>query len=463
MAKTHHNCEVKGADFYRFSLSRRERHEIHSEESSVHIHTSKPVKAVRGEITVPGDKSISHRSIMLGSIARGTTTVNGFLRGEDNLATLNAFRSMGISIHDDGDMLRIEGKGLQGLAEPADVIDCGNSGTSMRLMSGLLAGQRFFSVLTGDQYLRKRPMKRVLAPLASMGATVYGRAGGDKAPLAILGSALKGISYSSPVSSAQVKSAILLAGLYADGETVVTEPHLSRDHSERILRYFGADIETFGGGTRIRGGRELDGHEIVVPGDISSAAFFIVAALIVPGSELLITGVGINPTRTGIIDILSAMGGDIRLLNQRESSGEPIADILVRSSRLKGIEIGGDLVPRAIDEFPVICVAASLAEGKTSIRDARELRVKETDRITAMAFNLRKAGVVVVETENGMDVTGMEELQGCTAESFGDHRIAMSMLIAGLAAQEDITVKDTGCIATSFPNFFSLLEKVTDQ
>ena len=425
------------------------------------IHTSKPAKAVRGEITVPGDKSISHRSIMLGSLARGITTVKGFLRGEDNLATLNAFRAMGIIVHDDGETLKIEGNGLHGLGEPADVLDCGNSGTSMRLMTGLLSGQRFFSVLTGDQYLRKRPMKRVLEPLNLMGATVFGRAGGDKAPLAIVGTSLKGIAYQSPVSSAQVKSAILLAGMYADGETQVTEPHLSRDHSERILRYFGADIETYSCGTRIRGGRELEGREIIVPGDISSAAFFMVAALIVPGSELLIKGVGVNPTRTGIIDILQAMGGDITLQNCRESSGEPVADILVKSSRLKGIEVGGDLVPRAIDEFPVICVAASLAEGKTVIRDAKELRVKETDRIKAMAFNLQKAGVAVVETENGMDMTGMEKLEGCTAESFGDHRIAMSMLIAGLAARDQITVNDTECIGTSFPNFTALLQGVT--
>ncbi|WP_243372923.1 3-phosphoshikimate 1-carboxyvinyltransferase [Geotalea sp. SG265] len=426
-------------------------------------HISKPAKAVRGEIVVPGDKSISHRSIMFGSIARGVTTVKGFLRGEDNLATLNAFRSMGIVVEDDGEILKIQGKGLRGLTEPSDVIDCGNSGTSMRLMTGLLAGQQFFSVLTGDQYLRKRPMKRVLEPLSRMGAAIYGRAGGDKAPLAIVGTGLTGIAYQSPVSSAQVKSAILLAGLYANGETVVTEPHLSRDHSERILRYFGADIETFSGGTKIRGGRELDGREIIVPGDISSAAFFMVAALIVPGSELLIRGVGVNPTRTGIIDILKAMGGDITLQNCRENSGEPVADILVRSSRLKGIEIGGDLVPRAIDEFPVICVAAAVAEGKTVVRDAKELRVKETDRIKAMAVSLQKAGVNVVETENGMEVTGTEKLQGCTIDSFGDHRIAMSMLIAGLAATGEISVNDTECIATSFPNFTTLLHEVAVQ
>lgn len=425
------------------------------------IQTIKPAKAVRGEITVPGDKSISHRSIMFGSIAQGVTTVRGFLRGEDNMSTLNAFRAMGIAVEDDGETLKIQGKGLHGLAEPADVLDCGNSGTSMRLMTGLLAGQQFFSVLTGDQYLRKRPMKRVLEPLGMMGATIYGRSGGDKAPLAIVGAGLKGIAYQSPVSSAQVKSAILLAGLYAEGETKVNEPHLSRDHSERMLRHFGAHIVTFSGGASIRGGRELEGREIVVPGDISSAAFFMVAALIVPGSELLIKGVGVNPTRTGIIDILTAMGGDITLMNCRENSGEPVADILVKSSRLKGIEIGGDLVPRAIDEFPVICVAASLAEGKTVVRDAKELRVKETDRIKAMAFNLGKIGVPVVETENGMEVTGVETLQGCTAESFGDHRIAMSMLIAGLAANGEVAVNDTECIATSFPNFTSLLQGVS--
>lgn len=422
--------------------------------------TIQPARGVRGEIAVPGDKSISHRSIMFGSIARGTTTVRGFLRGEDNFATLNAFRAMGIAIEDDGEILRIEGKGVHGLTEPADVLDCGNSGTSIRLITGLLAGQRFFSVLTGDQYLRKRPMKRVIEPLTLMGASIFGRAGGEKAPLAIVGRELTGISYTSKVASAQVKSAILLAGLYASGETEVREPHLSRDHSERMLRHFGADVETFAGGVRVLGGRELEGRDIVVPGDISSAAFFLVAATIVPGSELLIRGVGVNPTRTGILDILTAMGANIELLDPREVSGEPVADLLVRSARLKGIEIGGEVVPRAIDEFPVLCVAAALAEGRTVIRDARELRVKETDRIAAMAANLRKSGIEVVETEDGMEIEGSERLQGCVAESFGDHRIAMSMLVAGLAATTPNTVHDVECIATSFPNFTGLLGKV---
>jgi len=423
-------------------------------------YTLKPAAAVRGEITVPGDKSISHRSIMLGSIANGVTTVTGFLRGEDNMATLNALRAMGVTIEDDGSVLKIHGAGLHGLSEPEDIVDCGNSGTSIRLLTGLLAGQSFFSVLTGDRYLRKRPMKRVVTPLAAMGATIAGRAGGEKAPLAITGRQLAGISYGSPVASAQVKSAILLAGLYADGETVVTEPHLSRDHSERMLKHFGADITAAGTTVRIRGGRELTAREIVVPGDISSAAFFIVAGLIVPCSELLITGVGVNPTRTGIIDILTMMGGRISLLNQREVSGEPVADILVRSSALQGVDISGDLVPRAIDEFPVIAVAAAAAKGQTTIRDARELRVKETDRIRAMADNLRLAGVSVDETDDGMTVHGTEKITAFHANSCGDHRIAMSMLVAALVADNSCTVDDTECVATSFPNFFSLLEQV---
>ncbi len=400
---------------------------------------------------------------MLGSIANGVTTVTGFLRGEDNMATLNAFRLMGIKIEDDGVTLKIHGQGLRGLSEPDDVIDCGNSGTSIRLLTGLLAGQSFFSVLTGDKYLRKRPMKRVVTPLGRMGARIAGRCGGEKAPLAITGGALAGISYDSPVASAQVKSAILLAGLYADGETIVREPHLSRDHSERMLRHFGADIESNGTEVKIRGGRELQAQEIIVPGDISSAAFFMVAGLIVPNSRLLICGVGVNPTRTGIIDILTMMGGRITLQNQREVSGEPVADILVQSSALHGIEIAGDLVPRAIDEFPVIAVAAAMASGKTVVKDASELRVKETDRIKAMADNLRLAGVFVEESEDGMTVHGTDKFSAFHADSYGDHRIAMAMLIAGLVAAAPCRVDDTECIATSFPNFFTLLEQVSQQ
>jgi 3-phosphoshikimate 1-carboxyvinyltransferase len=423
--------------------------------------TTAPARAIRGEVTVPGDKSISHRSIMLGSIANGTTTITNFLRGEDNFATMAAFRAMGVAIEDDGQTVTVHGAGLRGLQEPGDVLDCGNSGTTIRLMTGLLSGQRFFSVLTGDQYLRKRPMKRVTEPLARMGAQINGRGNGTLAPLAISGTQLQGIAYQSPIASAQVKSALMLAGLYADGITTITEPTLSRDHSERMLRYFGANLETAGSTVTLQGGQELQGREICVPGDISSAAFLLVAALIVPGSELLIRNVGINPTRTGVIDILQAMGGDIVLQNQRELSGEPVADLLVRSSRLKGIEIGGEVVPRAIDEFPAICMAAAVAEGTTVLRDARELRVKETDRIAAMAANLRLIGAgTIEETEDGMIMQGVESLTGGTVTSFGDHRIAMSLSIAALSSRAPVTVDDVSCVATSFPGFFDLLGRV---
>ncbi|HKK01433.1 MAG TPA: 3-phosphoshikimate 1-carboxyvinyltransferase, partial [Desulfuromonadales bacterium] len=365
--------------------------------------TVSPASGLQGEIRVPGDKSISHRAIMFGSLAEGTTVVRGFLHGEDNLATLRAFQLMGVSIDElpDG-VLRIEGKGLHGLQEPDDVIDCGNSGTSIRLLCGLLAGQRFFSVLTGDRYLRKRPMRRVVGPLATMGAQIWGRGNGEMAPLAIKGSPLRPVEYDSPIASAQVKSALLLAGLYTDGTTKVREPHLSRDHSERMLTYFGADIRPFAGGVSIVGNPRLEGREVFVPGDISSAAFFLVAALTTPGADLLIRNVGINPTRSGVIDILQAMGGQIVLLDSRELSGEPVADLHVRHSDLHGIEIGGELVPRAIDEFPVISVAAACAAGTTVIRDARELRVKETDRIAAMTTELTRLGADVEACEDGM-------------------------------------------------------------
>jgi len=423
--------------------------------------TVKPAAGLHGELTVPGDKSISHRSIMLGSLASGTTIVRGFLHGEDNHATLGAFRAMGVEIAEEqGGVLRLAGRGLHGLREPDDVIDCGNSGTTIRLMSGLLAGQSFFSVLTGDRYLRRRPMKRVITPLAAMGARIWGRGGGDLAPLAIQGGALRGATYASPIASAQVKSALLLAGLYADGETTVREPHLSRDHSERMLTWFGADVRSFSGGVTLAPGRPLEGREVHVPGDISSAAFFIVAALVTPGAELLIRNVGVNPTRGGIIDILKSMGGQIELLEARELSGEPVADLLVRSSRLQGVEIGGDVVPRAIDELPVISVAAACAEGRTVIRDARELRVKETDRIAAMTAGLGRLGARVTAREDGMEIEGGAPLAGGEVESHGDHRIAMSLAVAALVAEGEVTIDDTACTATSFPGFWELLEKV---
>ncbi|MDD2852543.1 MAG: 3-phosphoshikimate 1-carboxyvinyltransferase [Desulfuromonadaceae bacterium] len=425
--------------------------------------TIQPAVSVNGEIVVPGDKSISHRSIMLGAIANGVTTVRGFLRGEDNMSTMHAFRAMGVEIHDDGETISISGRGLRGLQEPADVLDCGNSGTTIRLITGLLSGQSFFSVVTGDQYLRKRPMKRIVEPLSLMGACINGRNGGTLAPLAIRGGSLHGISYQSPVSSAQIKSSLMLAGLYADGETSITEPSLSRDHSERMFRLFGASLNLHDKGVTVRGGVELTAQEVTVPGDISSAAFFMVAALITPHSELLIRNVGVNPSRTGVIDILQAMGGNIQLVDEREVSGEPVADILVCTSRLKGIAISGSVVPRAIDEFPAVCIAAARAEGITTIRDARELRVKETDRIIAMAENLGRLGITVTETEDGMDITGSEQLNGGTVDSRGDHRIAMSLSVAALVASRGITVTDIDCVATSFPSFYPLLEKVASR
>ncbi|MFA5514912.1 MAG: 3-phosphoshikimate 1-carboxyvinyltransferase [Desulfuromonadales bacterium] len=427
-----------------------------SETRTVH-----PARGLRGEISIPGDKSISHRSIMLGALAEGTTMVHGFLHGEDNHATLRAFRAMGITVEElAGGVLKIHGKGLDGLHEPGDVLDCGNSGTTIRLMTGLLAGQKFFSVLTGDQYLRKRPMKRVVAPLTTMGARIWGRRGDDLAPLAIQGGGLRPTSYESLIASAQVKSAILLAGLYAEGRTEVREPHLSRDHSERMLRYFGADVRPFAGGVALQGRPRLEGREVFVPGDISSAAFFLVAALITPGAELLVRNVGVNPTRSGIIDILQEMGGFIELKNQRELAGEPVADILVKSSTLKGIEIGGSVVPRAIDEFPVVAVAAARAEGRTVIRDARELRVKETDRIETITAGLATLGARVEPQADGMIITGVEQLGGGKVSSSGDHRIAMSLAVAALGAAAAVTIDDTACTATSFPGFWELLEHV---
>ena len=417
-------------------------------------------KQLRGEITVPGDKSISHRALMFASLARGKSQISGLLQGEDCLATLGAFRSLGVQIDsEDSTRLCVHGVGLAGLQEPADIIDCGNSGTTMRLMSGILAAQPFFSVLTGDQYLRKRPMRRVVEPLSRMGARIWGRDGNNRAPLAIVGGSLTPIEYHSAIASAQVKSAVLLAGMQTQGMTTVYEPHLSRDHTERMLRYFGVPLESFSGGARVCGPVELEGRDLVVPGDISSAAFFLVAGLIVPDSELLLKNVGVNPTRSGIIDILRQMGGSIELLNEREQCGEPVADLLVKTSQLRGIDIGGELVPRAIDEFPVVSVAATFAEGVTHIRDAAELRVKETDRIEAVCTSLNRLGGQAEPLEDGMRITGTGHLHGGHVDSCGDHRIAMSMAIASLRAATEVAIDDTACTETSFPGFWELLNR----
>ncbi len=423
----------------------------------------RPSRGLKGELTLPGDKSISHRSVLLAALADGTTEISGFLTGEDTQHTARAMQQLGIPVEGIGsDRLVVHGKGLDGLSEPAGVLDLGNSGTGMRLLAGLLAGQDFFSVLTGDQYLTKRPMGRIVDPLRRMGAVIDGRGDGKLAPLAIRGTRgkIKALDYRSPVASAQVKSAVLLCGLYADGDTSVTEPLKSRDHTERMLRSFGVDVREDGLRVTLRGRQRLTAAgSLNIPADISSAAFFLVAASIVPGSELVIRNVGVNATRTGIIDILLAMGADLTLENRREQAGEPVADIRVRYRQLKAVEISGDLVPRAIDEFPVLAVAASYAVGATSIRDAAELRVKESDRIAAMALELKKLGAAVTERPDGMEIRGGKVLTGALCESHGDHRIAMSLAVAGLAARGETVVRDSAWIETSFPGFGQLLRR----
>jgi 3-phosphoshikimate 1-carboxyvinyltransferase len=424
----------------------------------------KPSNGLKGEVALPGDKSISHRAVLCAAIAEGDTEINGFLAGEDTLNTAKAVQQMGITVQGLGtDRLVVQGKGLHGLSEPTGVLDVGNSGTGMRLLAGLLAGQNFFSVLTGDQYLVERPMGRISDPLRQMGAQIDGRHGGKNAPLAIRGGSqrIKAIHYVSPVASAQVKSALLFAGLYADGETSVTEPSKSRDHTERMLRFFGIEVQEQRYRVTVRGKQRLFANgPHYIPSDISSAAFFMVAASIVPGSDLLIKNVGVNPTRTGIIDILNAMGADITCLNQREQAGEPIADLRVKHKKLRGVRIANDVIPRTIDEIPVLSVAASYAEGKTVVEDAAELRVKESDRITAIAVELRKMGVMITERPDGMEIMGRESLDGSICDSHGDHRIAMSMAVAGLAARGDTVVRDCGWIDTSFPGFERLLKQV---
>ncbi|MFI5322102.1 MAG: 3-phosphoshikimate 1-carboxyvinyltransferase [Thermodesulfobacteriota bacterium] len=417
-------------------------------------------KPFRGELTPPGDKSISHRSLIIGSLAGGKTEVSGFLNCDDTISTANAMRKLGIEIDIDGSGVKISGKGLAGLREPEDVIDAGNSGTTTRLLTGLLSAQGFFSALTGDIYLRARPMKRVVDPLRLMGAKITGREGGNKLPLAIEGGKLKGISYKLPVASAQVKSALLLAGLYAEGETEVVEPEPTRDHTERMLSYFGVELNKNRNGIKITRHKDFKGRDISVPGDLSSAAFFIVAAIINPGSEILIGNVGINPLRTGVIDILKLMGGNIEILNEREVSGEPVGDILVKSGDLDATEIKGKIIPKAIDELPVIATAACFASGETIIKEARELRVKETDRIKAMTTELRKLGAGVTELEDGMSITGGETLKGAKCSSWGDHRIAMAVAVAATRAGGVTEIDEAEYVSVSYPGFFDVLGRL---
>lgn len=423
-----------------------------------------PLGPLRGELRLPGDKSICHRAILLGGIAEGDTRIENFSGGGDNKSTLRCLRAMGVRIDElDAYTLLVHGVGLHGLHEPEDVLDAGNSGTTIRLLTGLLAGQPFFSVLTGDPFLRNRPMRRVIAPLRSLGAEIRGRAGDTRAPLAIAGHPLRGTHIELEVASAQVKSALLLAGLYAEGETSVTEPGPSRDHTERMLTYMGASLTREGNRVAIQSGRRLRGSLVQVPGDISSAAFFMVAATIVPGSAVRLRDVGLNPTRTGIVDILRSMGADIRFENERTLAGEPVGDIVVRHAPLHGVHVAGDVVVRAIDEFPILAVAATQAEGETVIEGAGELRVKETDRIRAMTSELRKLGADVEELPEGMRIRGGRPLSGGVVDSFHDHRIAMSLAIAAQVASNAVEITHFDMVAISYPGFDTDLGRLVQR
>ncbi|MBI4824526.1 MAG: 3-phosphoshikimate 1-carboxyvinyltransferase [Nitrospirae bacterium] len=420
----------------------------------------KKAKRLKGELTPPPDKSISHRVIFLSSIARGKSVIRNFLRAGDTLSTLNAMRALSVSIKD-GKEIIIEGKGLYGLKEPFKPIDCGNSGTTMRLLTGVLSGNPFFTILTGDESLNQRPMARIIKPLSLMGAEITGRAENKYPPLAIKGGKLNAIRYKMPVASAQVKSAILLAGLYAEGFTEVKEPLKSRDHTERMLTHYGAYIDVNGLNIKVKGGSELKGITCTVPGDFSSAAFFIASALIVKGSEVLIKNVGLNPTRTGFLDAIKNMGAEVKIENLRETAGEPVGDIYCKTSELKGIEIGKDLIPSLIDEFPILCILGAVAEGITTISGAEELRVKESDRIKAMASGLRKMGVEIKEYKDGLSIKGSPSLKGAVIESFKDHRIAMAFSIAGLVAEGKTIINHAEAVDISYPGFFETLKRLS--
>ena len=421
-------------------------------------------KPLRGTLTVSGDKSISHRAVMLGSLATGTTEIEGFLPGEDCLSTIRCFRSMGVQIEQNGSSVKVFGRGLRELTAPAGILDCGNSGTTTRLLSGVLAAQHFNSVLSGDASIQRRPMKRIMIPLRAMGADITSVSGNDCAPLSVHGKQLYGIHFNSPIASAQVKSAVLLAGLYASGQTTVTEPALSRDHTERMLRSFGAKVLTGNFEDRpsvtVTETQNLYGTEISVPGDISSAAFFLVGASIVPGSEVVLRNVGINPTRDGVISALRAMGAKIEVLDVRNEDSEPAADLLVRYAPLHGTEIGGALIPRLIDELPVLAAAAAVAEGRTVIRDAAELKVKESNRIRTMAEGLSRLGAKVEETKDGLIIDGGAALHGGAVESYSDHRIAMSFAILSLVTDGEVRISDPDCVNISAPTFYEDLKSL---
>lgn len=418
---------------------------------------------LNGTIRVPGDKSISHRAVMFGAIAEGTTTVEGFLPGEDCLSTIACFRKLGVSIKQDGERVTIEGKGWDGLAEPTEILDVGNSGTTTRLMLGILATRPFHSVIIGDDSIAKRPMARVTSPLREMGSRIDGRENGNFTPLSVRGGQTKGISFESKVASAQVKSAVLLAGLQSEGITSVTEPALSRDHTERMLEAYGVEVKRDGLKVSVEGGQRLTAQNIIVPGDISSAAFFLAAAAIVPGSKVTLQGVGINPTRSGIIDVFQEMGAAMTISNEQVIGGEPIADITIATSSLQGIDISGELIPRLIDEIPVIAVLATQAQGRTVIRDAEELKVKETNRIDTVVSELKKLGASIEATDDGMIIEGKTSLKGAAVNSYGDHRIGMAMGVAALIVDGSVDIERSEAIAVSYPNFFEHIAELQKE
>ena len=430
------------------------------------VRTIAPTRGLKGEVTIPGDKSISHRSIMLGSIALGTTEITHFLEGADCLSTIDCFRKMGVEIERKPSSILVHGKGLRGLTAPASTLNVGNSGTTTRLISGILSGQNFATTLSGDDSLNSRPMKRIMTPLNTLGAHIRSLNDNGCAPLHIRPGALHGIHYQSPVASAQVKSAVLLAGLYADSPTSVTEPALSRNHTELMLQGFGAyvatDLHTDGTATaHVEPCKELYGQQICVPGDISSAAYFIAAALLVPGSELLVKNVGTNFTRAGFLKVCKAMGADIETVSQTIEGGESRADLLVRYSHLKGTVIEGDIIPTLIDEIPMIAIMAAFADGQTVIRDAAELKVKETNRIDTVTAGLKAMGADITPTDDGMIIEGTGHLNGASIQSYLDHRIAMAFSVAGLASDGETQIVDSQCVDVSYPEFYATLNSVS--
>ncbi|GAM13838.1 3-phosphoshikimate 1-carboxyvinyltransferase [Mesobacillus selenatarsenatis] len=409
---------------------------------------------LEGQVKVPGDKSISHRAVMFGSIANGITCIENFLPGEDCLSTISCFRQLGVDIVQNGSDVTVTGKGADGLNHPEDTLYVGNSGTTIRLMMGILSGLPFTSTLEGDDSIARRPMTRVTLPLGKMGASITGRNNGEFTPLTVEGQKLHGITYELPVASAQVKSAILLAGLQAEGDTIVIEPVKTRDHTERMINQFGGKVERDGEVVKVTGGQMLKGTHINVPGDISSAAFFLVAAAIMPGSDIILRNVGLNPTRTGIIDVLSAMGADFIIEPYESEAAEPAGDIRIKHSKLKGTIVEGDLIPRLIDEIPVIALLATQAEGKTVIKDAGELKVKETNRIDTVVNELKKLGADIEATEDGMIIQGNQSLDGGTVSAHGDHRIGMMLSIAALLCKRDVRLEQSEAVAVSYPGFF---------